>query len=172
MKRAELIVCASGHPFEVGLMAADLYKKKLANHIFVPEMPPSTALMLVNEQGGHYPTSGELLFSILKTLGVPASSCILEKRSSETIREEAEEVRKWVRDSGKSTIILVSPPWTSRRTWSIFEQVFAGDGVEIMMAPSTFTNFRADNWWKTDKTFYETILEFQKLLGQKMRQVF
>ena len=102
VKRADLIVCTPGEPFAVGLMAADLYKKKMAKHIFIPETPPSTALMLVNEQGGRYPTSGELLFSILKTLGVPASACILGKQSSETIREEAEEVRKWVLDSGKS----------------------------------------------------------------------
>ena len=41
-----------------------------------------------------------------------------------------------------------------------------------MMAPSTFTDFKPDNWWKTEKTFHETILEFQKLLGRKVRQIF
>ena len=103
---------------------------------------------------------------------VPASACILGKPASETIREEAETVRKQVLDSGKSAIILVSPPWKSRRTWSIFERVFENDRVDIMMAPSTYTDFRPDNWWKTDKTFYEAILEFQKLLGRMVTQIF
>ena len=63
VKRADLIVCTPGDPFEVGLMAADLYKKKMANRIFIPETPLSTAHLLVNEQGGNYPTSGELLLA-------------------------------------------------------------------------------------------------------------
>ncbi len=172
VKRADLIVCTPGEPFAVGLMAADLYKKKMARNIFIPETPPPTALMLVNEKGGRFPTSGELLFSILKTLGVPASACILGKQSSETIQAEAEEVQRLVLDLGKSTVILVSAPWKSRRTWSIFDQVFEDDRVEIMMAPSTYTDFKPDNWWKTEKTLHETILEFQKLFGWKVTQIF
>ena len=58
VKRADLIVCTPGDPFEVGLMAADLYKKKMAKQIFIPETPPSTALMLVNEQGEAIPPPG------------------------------------------------------------------------------------------------------------------
>ncbi len=172
VKRADLIVCTSGEPFAVGLMAADLYKKKMAKDILIAETPPSTALMLVNEQGGRYPTSGELLFSILKTLGVPASACILGKQSSETIQGEAEEVHGLVLDSGKSDVILVAPPWKSRRIWSIFHRAFENDRVNIMMAPSTYTDFKPDNWWKTEETFHETILEFQKLLGRMVTQIF
>lgn len=172
VKKADLIVCTPGAPFETGLMAADLHKKGMAKHIFIPQTHSSTALMLVNEKGGSYPAPGELLLSILQTLGVPAADCILKKQPSESIREEAEEVRKWVLDSGKSAFILVSPPWRSRRTWSIFEQTFEGDQVDIMMAPSSYSDFRADNWWKTEKNFHETILEFQKLLGRTVTQIF
>jgi uncharacterized SAM-binding protein YcdF (DUF218 family) len=171
VKRADLIVCTPGNPFETGLMAADLYKKGMAKRIFIPEISSPTALRLVNKQGGHYPTPGELLLSIMKTLEVPVSACIIGKKPLRSIWEEAEEVRRQVLDAGKSTIILVSPPWKSRRTWSIFETVFQDDQVEIMMAPSTYTDFKIDNWWKNDKSFYEAILEFQKLLGLKVRQI-
>ena len=171
VRKADLIVCTSGNPFETGLMAVDLYKKGMAPRIFIPETPPSTALILVNEQGGRYPTSGELLLSIVKALGVPGSACIQEKEPSESIREEAEEVRKLIFDSGKSAIILVSPPWESRRAWSTFDQVFQDDQVDIMMAPSTYSDFKPDTWWKNDRSFHEAILEFQKLLGQKVKQI-
>jgi len=45
-----------------------------------------------------------------------------------------------------------------------FKRVFGKDEVKIMVVPSQYTDFRADDWWKTRKYDKEVLYEYLKLL--------
>jgi hypothetical protein len=38
------------------------------------------------------------------------------------------------------------------------------EGVRIQVAPSPYSGFRAEDWWKTRRYVREVIVEYQKLL--------
>lgn len=164
VKKADLIVCTPGSPLEQSLMAADLYKRGLSPRIFIPEEVPPDGLNVLKERGGHYPEASELFSTTLKSLSVPVSACTVGQLPVDSIQEAAAEVRKLVMSKGYTSMIIVTPPYSARSTYLIFKKVFDGEKLEMMISPSRYTNFKADNWWKRNKYLKEVIFECQKLL--------
>jgi len=171
LKKADLIVCTPGSPLEQSLMAAELYKRGLAPRIFIPEETPPDGLQILKEQGGHYPEASGLFITTLKSLNVPGSAFIVGKLAVDNIREEAEEVREVVINKSYTSIIIVTSPPRARRTYLIFEKVFEGEKLEIMLSPSQYSNFKADNWWTRDKYLNEVIFECQKLVYHTIKNL-
>ena len=164
LTKADLIVCTPGSPLEQSLMAAELYKRGLAPHIFIPEETPPDGLQILKEQGGRYPEASGLFITTLKSLNVPASAFIVGKLAVDSIREEAEEVRKVVMEKEYRSMIIVTSPSRARLAYLIFEKVFAGDNLEIMIAPSQYSDFKANSWWERGKYVDEVVFESQKML--------
>ena len=78
--------------------------------------------------------------------------------------EEAKVVKDYVQGQGYRSIIVVTSPYHTRRTWLTFKKLFEKDGVKIMMMPSHYSGFRPDDWWKTNTGIKELIIEYQKLI--------
>jgi len=164
LKEANLIVCTPGSPLEQSLMAAELYKRGLAPRIFIPEETPPDGLQILKEQGGRYPETSGLFITTLKSLNVPKSAFIVGRNAVDSIQEEAEEVREMVMEKEYRSMIIVTSPSSARRAYLIFKKVFDGEKLEIMIAPSQYSDFKADNWWTRDKYLNEVVFECQKLL--------
>ncbi|MCJ7684635.1 MAG: YdcF family protein [Desulfobacteraceae bacterium] len=171
LKEADLIVCTPGSPLEQSLMAAELYKRGLAPRIFIPEETPPDGLQILKEQGGRYPEASGLFISTLKSLNVPESAFIVGKLAVDSIREEAEEVREVVMGKGYRSMIIVTSPSRARLAYLIFEKVFDGEKLEIMIAPSQYSDFKADNWWKRDKYVDEVVFGSQKVLYHTIKNL-
>jgi len=171
LKEADLIVCTPGSPLEQSLMAADLYKRGLAPHIFIPEETPPDGLEILKAQGGRYPEASGLFITTLKSLNVPESAFIVGKLAVDSIQEEAEGVREVVMEKGYRSMIIVTSPSSARRVYLIFEKVFEGEKLEIMISPSQYSDFKADNWWQRDKYLNEVIFECQKLLYHTIKNL-
>lgn len=169
LKKADLIVCTPGPPLEQILTAAGLYQKGLAPRLFIPREPPPAGLDTLMEQGGRYPESSHLFMETLKGLNVPESACIVGDRSIDSIWEEAEELRKWVLRKELKSLIIVTPPYRARRTYRVFTSILDGKEVEIMVSPSRYSGFQADNWWKRDRYKGDVIIEYQKLFYYTIR---
>ena len=171
LKKADLIVCTPGSPLEQSLMAAELYKRGLAPRIFIPEETPPDGLEILKAQGGRYPETSGLFIAALKSLNVPESAFLIGKLTVDSIQEEAEEVREMVINESYGSIIIVTSPSRARRTYLIFEKVFEGEKLEIMISPSRYSDLKADNWWQRDKYVNEVVFEFQKLVYHTIKNL-
>lgn len=169
LKKADLIVCMMGDPVERGLAVAEAFGEGLAPYIFVSREELPDGADVLKEKGVTYPESRDLLINLLQKLGVPASSCIASDQSVESTFEEAQVVKQFVTGQSYNSIIIVTSPFHTRRTWLSFKKVFEQDDVEIMMLPTKYSSFSSDNWWETRKHLREVILEYQKLLYYKLK---
>ena len=163
-KKAELIVCLRGKQVELGLAAADLYKKALAPQIFVAREDLPDGYTTLEGEKVHYPESRDLLVMMLQGLGVPRSAIFTSERFVGSPFEEAREVRKVCLEKGYRSLIIVTSPPHSKLAWLIFKKIFEKDAVKIIVIPSQYTGFKPDNWWKTEKYVEDVMVEYQKLL--------
>jgi len=162
--KADLIVCLMGKPVERGLAAADIYRKGLASHIFVGrEKLPDGNNMLV-KRGIHYPEERDLLIMMMKGLGVPRSAFITSESFVEGTIGEAKVIREIARKRGLRSLIIVTSPSHTRRACLTFQKVFEKDRAKIMLMPSRYSKFKAEEWWKSREYVREVIIEYQKLL--------
>jgi len=164
LEKADLIVCMEGKPVELGLAAAEVYKRGFAPEIFIPEEEPPDGNEVLRARGVHYPEKSELLIMMLRGLGVPRSACITSDSPIGSILKEAQLVRDLAKSKDYHSLIIVTSPSQARSTWLIFKHVFRKDDVKIIMTPSRYSNFKADNWWKTGKYVNEVIIECHKLI--------
>jgi uncharacterized SAM-binding protein YcdF (DUF218 family) len=169
LKKADLIVCTPGPPLEQSLTAAELYQRGLAPRLFIPLEPPPAGLDILRAQGGRYPETSDLFRETLKGLNVPESACIVGNRAVDSVWEEAEELRKWVLRKEIRSMIIVTPPWSARRTYRVFKHILGNNEVEIMISPCRYSGFQADNWWKRDRYKGDVIIEYQKLTYYAIR---
>jgi uncharacterized SAM-binding protein YcdF (DUF218 family) len=169
LKRADIIVCMMGEPVERGLAAAEAFGEGLAPYVFLSREELPDGADVLKEKGVNYPESRDLLITLLKELGVPVSACIASDQIVGSTFEEAQVVRKYVTEQSYNSIIIVTSPFHTRRTWLSFKKVFEQDDVEIMMLPTKYSSFSSDNWWETRKHLRAVIIEYQKLLYYKLK---
>jgi len=171
LKKADLIVCTPGPPLEQSLTAAQLYHQGLAPRIFIPQESPPAGLAALKEQGGHYPEASSLFLKTLSGLNVPESACIVGNRVVDSIWEEAEELRSKVPRLEIRSMIVVTSASRARRTYRVFKHILDGKKVTIMMSPSRYSGFKADSWWKRDRTISDAVTEYQKLVYYAVRGI-
>lgn len=164
LKKADLIVCMPGRPIERGLAAAEVFKRGFAPKIFVPAEGPPDGNEVLKERGINYPEESDLLIMMLHGLGVPRSACITADHPVGSAFEEAQMVRDLAVSKGYRSFIIVTSPAQTRCTWLIFKKAFEKEDVKIIMVPSGYSNFKADDWWKRGKYVKEVIVEYQKLI--------
>ncbi len=164
LEKADLIVCMEGKPVELGLAAAEVYKRGFAPEIFIPREEPPDGNEVLKARGVHFPEKSELLIMMLRGLGVPRSACIISDLPIGSVLKEAQLVRDLAEAKGYHALIIVTSPAQARSTWLIFKHVFRQGDVKIIMTPSRYTNFKADNWWKTGKYVNEVIIEYHRLI--------
>ncbi len=164
LEHADLIVCMSGEPVARGLAAAELYKKGLAPRVLITREELPDGYENLKEKKIHYPETRDLLIMMLQGLGVPGSVRLTSEHFVGSTFEETKMIRDYVRVQGYRSLIIVTSPYHTRRTWLTFKKLFEKDGVKIMVIPSHYSGFRADDWWKKNKYIKELIIEYQKLI--------
>ncbi|MCP4681044.1 MAG: YdcF family protein [Desulfobacterales bacterium] len=164
VKKSDLIVCFMGEPIERGLEAAELFKKGLAPHIFFAREKLPDGQDVLHERGIRYPETRDMLKKLFQDLGVPEAALITSDGFVRNTFEEAGEIRELARRKGYHSLIVVTSPFHTRRVWLVLKKVLEEDGVEIIMAPSHYSNFSPDGWWKNEKYIKSVVYEYQKLL--------
>jgi uncharacterized SAM-binding protein YcdF (DUF218 family) len=169
-EKSDLIVCLMGSNVERGLSTADAYKMEFAPRIFITsETPPDGASVLM-ERGLNYPENKDLLLMLLKGLGVPRDALLISDQSAGSLFEEAELVKKVVEERGYRSIIVITSPTHSRRAWLTLRKVFRGDeNIRILVIPSTYSNFKPEDWWKKGPYSQEVIAEYGKLIFNSLK---
>jgi uncharacterized SAM-binding protein YcdF (DUF218 family) len=169
-EKADLIVCLTGSNVERGLATADTYDMGLAPKIFLARKTPPDGVAVLMEKGLNYPENKDLLLMLLKGLGVPRDALFISAESVESLFEEAELVKKVVDDRGYRSIIVITSPIHSRRAWLTFRKVFKGDeNIRILVTPTTYSNYKPEEWWKKGPYSHEVISEYGKLIYNSLK---
>jgi uncharacterized SAM-binding protein YcdF (DUF218 family) len=169
LKKADVIVCMMGDPVERGLAAAEAFQKGFAPYILVGREALPDGADVLKEKGVTYPESRDLLITLLQELGVPKTSCIASEQPVDSTFEEAQMIREFVTVRSYNSIIIVTSPFHTRRTWLCCKKVFEQDDVDIIMLPTRYSHFSSENWWEKRKYIREVIIEYQKILYYKLK---
>jgi uncharacterized SAM-binding protein YcdF (DUF218 family) len=164
LKKSDLIVCLSGASVERSLHAGDLYTKGFAPKIFLSREELPEGYEILETKGLQYPEKRDLALKILQGVGVPKSACISSDRFVGSTIDEARLIRDHVKKRSLRSLIIVTSPTHSRRAWLTFKRVFTQDDVSLIMSPSTYSQFKPNDWWKKRKYVRTVIVEYQKLI--------
>ncbi|MGM0665434.1 MAG: YdcF family protein [Thermodesulfobacteriota bacterium] len=163
LEDSDLIVCLSGRVIERGLAAADVYREGFAPNVFIaPEVPPDGYEALARH-GIEVPVSIDIIRRILMKMEVPESAVIEGGIPAGSTMAEAMMIKALAREKGYTSFIVVTSPPHARRAWWAFRNVLDEEDVVVRMHPTSYSGFRAEDWWKKRRYVREVILEYQKL---------
>jgi uncharacterized SAM-binding protein YcdF (DUF218 family) len=168
-QKSDLIVCLAGGNVERGLAVADAYQRGLAPRVFMAREVPPDGYALLKERDIDYPESVDLMRVLLEELGIPESAFFTSDRSSKSTFEEAHLVRDLVMNNDYNSLIVITTPYHCRRAWLTFRKVFEEDDTRILMLPSSYSDFRPEDWWKKRRYLREVIIEYQKLIYYRLK---
>ncbi len=164
LEESDLIVCLSGDEIERGLGAADVYRGGFAPKVFIaPEVHPDGYHVLARH-GIDVPLSIDILRLILLHRQVPEHALMEADRPVGSTMEEAAMVRNLVMEQGYGSLIVVTSPAHTRRAWLTFQRELGKEDVSVRMHPTSYSGFKAEDWWKTRRYVREVVMEYQKLL--------
>jgi uncharacterized SAM-binding protein YcdF (DUF218 family) len=168
-EKADLIVCLGGDNIVRGLATADAYKAGLAPMVYISRPEFSENSDLLKKRNIKYPEFTDLLYNLLVDLGIPGESIIRDTTYVNNTRDEAIYVRKEVEKRGFKSLIIITSPSHTRRSYLTFKEVFEGSGVDIYSVPSKYSKYNPEDYWKKRKYLKEVLLEYQKLLYYRLR---
>src|SRR4030043_173069 len=163
-EKSDLIVCMGGGNIERGLAAADVYKEGLAPNIYISREKLPDGYELLNEKGIEYPEEGDILKRLLLDLGVPESAIIRGDGEVDNSWDEARLIREEVEKRGFKSIIIITSPTHSRRSWLTFRKVFEGTDIRVLSLPSKYSGFAQKGWWNDRSYLRDVLIEYEKLL--------
>ncbi len=79
--------------------------------------------------------------------------------------DEAKAVLELAQNKGWQKLMVITDPFHSLRTSTIFRDVFRGSEIEIAVHPVAGHWFRASTWFMTSEGWRYTILEYTKLFS-------
>ena len=112
---------------------------------------------------GERMTEAEMVGRWIEKMGVPASA-IVALRGGTSTWEEAEYVRRYVRDEHVQELILVTSHSHSRRARWVFRKVLQREGVKVMVVEADNGAYTATDWWRTESGLVSVFSEYVKLL--------
>ena len=163
-QESDLIVCMAGGNVDRGLATVDAFQKGLAPRIFMAREESPDGYDLLRERGIDYPENVDLMIMLLEQQGIMRTVFLTSDRTVNSTIDEAEYIRDLITKRGDESLILITSPTHSRRTWLTFKKVFKETDVRILMLPSSYSEFNPEDWWKQRKYVREVIIEYQKLI--------
>lgn len=133
-------------------LAADLYKKGLANKILVANVKLSPI-----EKLGIVPPHADLNREVLLKLGVPEEALIGFGSDVSSTFEESRALAVWAKDTGAHTIIVPTELFPSRRQRWILNRELGPVGAHVIIDAHKPLEYDVDDWWQHE----EGLIDFQ-----------
>jgi hypothetical protein len=138
--RADAIVVLGGNFQERPLMAAELYRRGLADKVLVSQTADVDS-----------PSNNELNRIELLKLGVPPTAIEDFGTANKNTRDEAMALREWAGRTGASVFIIPCELFVARRVKWIFNRELSGNAVTIEVPSFEQPRYYArGEWWKTE----------------------
>ena len=97
--------------------------------------------------------------------GVPADSIVLTNAVSDSTLDEAHAVLETMQRLNKTSAVIVTDPYHTRRASIIFKDVFRGTDVDVTVRAARTHWFRSYNWFLSKRGWETAILEYTKLFA-------
>lgn len=156
-----IILCVSDRV----LHAAELYHKGAAGNVLIVENG-ADAFRELKARGANIPGGTELINNALVDMGISDSVIIILPGNAQSTQQEAMIIRQYHDDIPEiDTLLIVTSSPHTRRASMIFKDVFrkSQTPVCIMCSPSSYTNFNAEKWWKSQDDIETVLLEYLKI---------
>ena len=108
--------------------------------------------------GIHFDSEEDYNREILIHQGVPEAAIHILPLPVVNTEEELQEVGNEMRRNGKKTIILVTSPQHTRRTWTIWQKLEGGDRKAVVRAAHG-DPFDPDHWWRNTRDVFSVVRE-------------
>jgi len=152
LTHADAIVVLGGNSQTRPPVAADLYRRGLANKVLVSDS-----------------SDCQLNRAALLKLGVPATAIELFGIANTNTREEAVALRGWAERNAASVFLVPSEPFMSRRVQWIFHREFSGRPVTIDVQAFDAPGYSREGWWKTEQGSIALQNEILKYLYYRLK---
>jgi hypothetical protein len=144
--RADAVVVLGGDYQARPAVAADLYRRGLADKVLVSKIGEVEQASL-----GAIPSHTKLNRTTLLNLGVPSSAIENFGTANRNTKEEAVALREWAKRNAASVFIVPTEIFSARRVRWIFHREFSGSGVTIEVASFEQPGYTCTEWWKTEQ---------------------
>ena len=146
ISRADAIVVLGGGLETRPFIAAEMWRRGLADKILISQAPEERAASL-----GVLPSHSELNRQILLKLDVPAGAIETFGTANKNTRDEAVALREWTKRNAASAFIIPSEIFSARRVRWIFCHEFFGTAVSIKVPSIESPDYTRGDWWKTEQ---------------------
>jgi uncharacterized SAM-binding protein YcdF (DUF218 family) len=163
LEKADAIVVLSGSFPDRILEAVDLYAAGMAPQIVLCREPENGGFRQLRERGVVLPRGYELNQAVAEQLAVPSEAILVVDRADRSTFSEARRVIDFVLRRGFTKVLLVTSKFHTRRAGAIYRHL-AGDRLRIIMRPTRYDSFAADEWWRDRLWIRRVVIEYQKLL--------
>lgn len=164
---ADAMVLLMGSFSERVLQTADLYAAQVAGEVWIVEEGMG-ANRTLEERGVEIISNSTQARSALATLGIPSDRISILPGDATSTRMEALACRDFLFTQPEiDTLLLVTSTDHSRRALKIFEAAFSSldRPLVLLCSASEYSNFNAEQWWKSRDDIQEVIMEYLKLLN-------
>jgi uncharacterized SAM-binding protein YcdF (DUF218 family) len=166
-EHADAMVMLMGSTAVRTLHTADLYTQDISTKVWIVESSMGTYKAL-EDRGVYLISRTTQANNALIGLGVPADSILILPGDAESTMMEAQIVRKHLEtQTGIDTLLLVSSSEHTRRAYKIFKAANSSlDKAPVLCcSPSTYTDFNAEQWWRSKEDIQKVLEEYLKLLN-------
>ena len=94
--------------------------------------------------------------------GIPSDALLFTTVKSSSTVDEAKAVLSLMNDKNFTSCIIVTDPFHSRRTRTVFNDVFKGSGIKVMVHPVSNHWYHASTWFLSRQGWNTTLLEYAK----------
>jgi uncharacterized SAM-binding protein YcdF (DUF218 family) len=164
-RKADAIVILNGRPTERCLAAVDLYNKDFAKLIVLASLQKQPGTDEFRKRVGRDFKGKTFTHRALEAMGIPENDLKFIGDGVAGTYDEAKATRKFLKENGYQSILLVTSKWHSRRTFLTFKSVFKNEnGICITSCPSIYDTFDPDAWWKNESDAELVFGEYVKLV--------
>jgi uncharacterized SAM-binding protein YcdF (DUF218 family) len=101
--------------------------------------------------------------------GIPSDAILVTRAESSSTLDEARAVLALLQEKGYTSCIVVTDPYHSRRTRMIFNDVFDGSGIKVIVRPVRDHWYRSTTWWLSPEGWRATASEYLKYIAYKLK---
>ncbi|MDD2586848.1 MAG: YdcF family protein [Syntrophomonadaceae bacterium] len=173
-QQSDLIVLLMGSGPDRMLGAVDLYQAGYADKI-VMVRNMVRGYDLVVSQGIKIPHDVDIAKEVAVQLEVPAEKVNILPGDALSTQDEAIQVREFLKSQKDiDSLILVTSKYHSGRAKKIFVKAMSSMDreVKVISCPTSYDDFNAESWWKSQEDLKRGALEYLKLFHFYIREQF
>jgi hypothetical protein len=169
-KAADVIVVALDANGAGTLYAADLVRQGVSNRVAVFDDPPDSVDREFLRRGVPYEDRASISTRQLTSLGVQSVEQISTNPTGS--EEEVDVLPRWCGERKFNSVLLITLTDHSRRLQRILRRSKESHQTVITVAPSPYSPFQPDQWWKTREGVRIGIVELEKMFLDVIRHPF